>query len=109
MITRMWEAGVRPEVHDEFVRWLTDQVWPLMAEADGFAGGELYTAYDGASRLVFITHWRDETSLEAFAGADWLREPVVGADPAGDFLDGTPRVWHFRPLPTPPAEDTGSI
>ncbi len=106
MITRMWEAAVRAEVHDEFVRWLTEQVWPLMAEADGFCGGELYTAYDGPSRLVLVTHWRDEAALEGFAGLDWRREPMVGADPAGEFLDGAPQVWHFRNLPTPGSGDT---
>jgi len=101
MITRMWEAAVRPEVHDEFVRWLTEQVWPLMAEADGFLGGELYTAYDGPARLVLVTHWRDEVALEGFAGPGWRTEPVVGADPAGDFLEGTPHVWHFVALAAP--------
>ena len=92
---------MRPEVHDEFVRWLTESVWPLMSDADGFAGAQLYTSYDGPTRLVLISHWRDETALEGFAGPGWRQEPVVGADPAGDFLERTPHVWHFLDVTLP--------
>ena len=97
MITRMWECKVVPAVLDEFVVFIRDTVWADMAEADGFVDGELYRSLDAEARLVFISHWRDEAALEAFAGPDWRTAPLVD-DLQRDYLAGPSHVWHFVPV-----------
>ena len=96
----MWEARVRPGMLDELAAWLLGDAWELMAAVDGFLAGELYRSYEGAPRLVLVTHWRDESALEAFAGAGWRTDPVV-ADAGRDYLAGEPQVWHFSRVRPP--------
>jgi len=98
----MWECRVVPALLDEFIAFIRDTVWADMELADGFVAGELYRSLDADARLVFISHWRDEEALEAFAGPDWRTAPMVD-DLQRDYLAGPSHVWHFTPVLSSPS------
>jgi heme-degrading monooxygenase HmoA len=95
----MWEARALPGRLDELVDLVTGKVWPALAAADGFAGGELYRADSGTDpRLVLITRWRDEAALAAAAGPAW-RDAAVTVPGEAALHARPPHVWHFTPVP----------
>ncbi len=100
MIVRMSEASVRPGREEEFHRLILEAVAGYPAAHDGLVGHEVLRTDDGRT-LVYLSRWRDEAALEAFAGPGWRTDPVVlpGEE---EHLTAPLRVRHFR------AEDPGA-
>jgi heme-degrading monooxygenase HmoA len=100
MIVRMWETRVQPGKSEELIRYVAAEVWPSVAQAAGFLGGEVLRSYaSGDERVLLVTRWQSEAALEAFLGPDWRAHemtPVPGEQP---LLAGVPFVDHWVPLP----------
>ncbi|WP_232665841.1 putative quinol monooxygenase [Pseudonocardia sp. TRM90224] len=93
MIIRMCEARAKPgalAALRDFLVAATDRFPQLH---DGFLGYEILLDVP-ANSLVWISRWRDEPAVRAYAGAGWRERPVVlPAEEA--FLDGPLHVRHF--------------
>jgi quinol monooxygenase YgiN len=102
VIVRMWETRVSPGQLDALVSYVRDSVWPTVAKADGFIGGEVLTSYASADeRLLLITRWADEASLEAYLGPDWRAHEMTPIPEEAEFVTGTPFADHWHPVDDP--------
>jgi quinol monooxygenase YgiN len=95
----MWETRVRPGQLAALVAYVRDSVWPTVAKADGFIGGEVLTSYaTDDERLLLITRWADEASLESYLGPDWRAHEMTPIPEEAAFVTGTPFADHWRPV-----------
>jgi hypothetical protein len=89
MIIRSSTAQVRPGMLDEF-RAFIEAGTKEFATFDGFLGDEIVV---GPDTLTYVSRWRDEAALAAFAGPGWRTEPVKFED-EDRFLVEPLRVRH---------------
>jgi quinol monooxygenase YgiN len=82
VIVRIFRAKIRKGQVSEFKRMVQEQSIPWLKNSEGMLGyfpGEPFG--DNAQEFVMVTLWRDQESLQAFAGSDW-DNPVVTQDEA---------------------------
>ncbi|MDR7384359.1 antibiotic biosynthesis monooxygenase [Promicromonospora iranensis] len=89
MIIRSSTASVRPGMLDEF-RAFIESGTKEFRTLDGFLGDEIVV---GPDTLTYVSRWRDEAALAAYAGPGWRTEPVVLED-EDRYLVGPLRVRH---------------
>ncbi|GAA1855118.1 antibiotic biosynthesis monooxygenase [Myceligenerans crystallogenes] len=92
MIIRRSTARVRDGMMTEFREFIAAGTAEFR-ELDGFLGDEIVV---GPGTLTYVSRWRDEAALAAYAGPGWRTEPVVRAD-EDRYLTQPLRVTHEFP------------
>ncbi|MGW7433480.1 antibiotic biosynthesis monooxygenase [Streptomyces sp. NPDC054861] len=92
MIIRVSEARVRPERFDAFHRLIVSAVREFPGRYAGLVDHEVLLAPPDS--LLYVSRWRGEEDLVAYAGGDWRDQPVVlpGEE---EYLLAPLRVRHF--------------
>ncbi|WP_232838352.1 antibiotic biosynthesis monooxygenase [Streptomyces geranii] len=88
----MSEAHVRPERFEEFRDLIVAAVRDFPGRHPGLVDHEVLLAPPDS--LLYVSRWRDERDLVAYAGERWRDEPVVlpGEE---EYLVAPLRVRHF--------------
>ncbi|MER5204375.1 antibiotic biosynthesis monooxygenase [Streptomyces sp. NPDC002825] len=96
MITRVSEARVRPERFEEFRELIVSAVAGFPALHPGLLGHEVLVAPPHS--LLYVSRWRSEEDLVAYAGEGWRDEPVTlpGEE---EYLLAPLEVRHFTAAP----------
>lgn len=76
MIIRRSTAVVRSGMLEEFRAFIGTGIAGFQ-DLDGFLGDDIVV---GPDTLTYVSRWRDEAALEAYAGPGWRTEPVVLED-----------------------------
>lgn len=97
MLTRVSEAFVRPGREREFVERVRALVETFPATYDGLLGHEVLVDLDDPRRVQYVSRWRDEQALAAYAGPNWRTDPVTFPD-EDEFLQQPLRLRHFRTI-----------
>ncbi|MFF9146763.1 putative quinol monooxygenase [Streptomyces sp. NPDC014861] len=97
MIVRVSEARVRPERFDAFRELILAAVRDFPARNPGLVDHEVLVAPPHS--LLYVSRWRSEADLAAYAGENWRDEPVVlpGEE---EYLLGPLELRHFTVAPT---------
>lgn len=94
MIVRVSEALVEPGAEEEFLRRLHKLVAGLPARYEGLIDHEVLVDREDGRRVLYISRWRDEQALAAYAGPGWASDPVTF--PGEDVLLSRPlTLRHF--------------
>ncbi len=80
MILRVSEALVAPDTRDEFLDRLRALVADFPAEHDGLVDHDVLVDLDDPLRVQYLSRWRDESALVAYAGPAWRTDPVTFPD-----------------------------
>ncbi|MFB7936438.1 putative quinol monooxygenase [Streptomyces sp. NPDC127049] len=96
MIVRVSEARVRPERFDAFHELIVSAVRDFPARNPGLVDHEVLVAPPHS--LLYVSRWRSEEDLVAYAGEHWRDEPVVlpGEE---EYLLGPLELRHFTVAP----------
>ncbi|NEE20195.1 antibiotic biosynthesis monooxygenase [Streptomyces sp. SID7499] len=94
LITRVSEARVRPERFDAFRDLIVSTVRAFPDRHPGLVSHEVLLAPPGT--LLYVSRWRSEEDLVAYAGEHWRDQPVLvpGED---EYLLAPLQVRHFTP------------
>jgi hypothetical protein len=92
MIVRMSEAAVNPGMLEEFREIIVAAVAEFPGQHEGLLSHEVVS--DDERTLIYLSRWRDEAALEAYAGPGWRDQPVMLPDEER-FLAEPLRVRHF--------------
>ena len=97
MIIRVSEARVRPERFEAFRDFIVSAVRAFPDRHPGLVSHEVLLAPPGT--LLYVSRWRSEEDLAAYAGEHWRDRPVVlpGED---EYLVAPLQVRHFTPATT---------
>ncbi|MGN9793003.1 antibiotic biosynthesis monooxygenase family protein [Streptomyces sp. OZ13] len=92
MIIRVSEAHVRPERFEAFRDMIVSAVREFPGRYPGLVDHEVLLAPPGS--LLYVSRWRSEEDLAAYAGENWRDQPVVlpGED---EYLVAPLQVRHF--------------
>ncbi|WP_415947345.1 putative quinol monooxygenase [Streptomyces sp. KLOTTS4A1] len=95
-IVRVSEARVRPERFEEFRAYILAAVRGFPARYPGLVAHEVLAAPPHS--LLYVSRWRGEADLVAYAGPGWREQPVMlpGEE---DYLLGPLEVRHFASEP----------
>ena len=96
----MSEARVRPDALTTFMTALARLVDDFPARYAGLLGHEVLVDLDDPHRVQYVSRWRDEDAVAAFAGAGWRTEPVTFPDEEAMLLQPL-TLRHFRSGPGP--------
>ncbi|MFE0674653.1 antibiotic biosynthesis monooxygenase [Streptomyces sp. NPDC058867] len=96
MIVRVSEARVRPERFQEFHDMIVTAVREFPERHQGLLDHEVLVAPPHS--LLYVSRWRAEEDLVAYAGEGWRDQPVVlpGED---EYLLAPLQVRHFTLAP----------
>ncbi|MFI7005260.1 antibiotic biosynthesis monooxygenase [Streptomyces sp. NPDC050145] len=91
-IVRVSEARVRPERFDAFHEFIVTAVRDFPGRHAGLISHEVLVAPPHS--LLYVSRWRSEEDLVAYAGEGWREQPVVlpGED---EYLLAPLQVRHF--------------
>jgi heme-degrading monooxygenase HmoA len=73
MIARRWRGTVRAADHDAYLRYVEDTGIAALTSTPGNEGVIVFRRLDpdaDTSEIEVVSLWRDEASIEAFAGVD---------------------------------------
>ena len=73
MIARRWRGTVRAADHDAYLRYVEQTGITALTSTPGNEGVMVFRHLDpdgGTSEIEVVSLWRDEASIQAFAGAD---------------------------------------
>ncbi|MEV4682332.1 antibiotic biosynthesis monooxygenase family protein [Streptomyces kurssanovii] len=92
MIVRVSEAHVRPERFEAFRDMIVSAVREFPGRYPGLVDHEVLLAPPDS--LLYVSRWRSEEDLVAYAGEHWRDRPVVlpGED---EYLVAPLQVRHF--------------
>lgn len=92
VIVRVSEARVRPERFDDFREMVVSAVREFPGRYAGLVDHEVLAAPPHS--LLYVSRWRGEEDLVAYAGEGWRDQPVVlpGEE---EYLLGPLQVRHF--------------
>jgi antibiotic biosynthesis monooxygenase (ABM) superfamily enzyme len=77
MTTRVWRGWTSAENAEAYKRFLLTELFPTMADIDGFQGAEVLTRPDGDEvEFVTLTRFDSLDAVRAFAGDDY-ETPVL--------------------------------
>ncbi|MEV0901846.1 antibiotic biosynthesis monooxygenase [Actinoplanes sp. NPDC049802] len=102
VIVRTSTAHVVPGRLAEFTSYILDAVSRFPDRNPGLLSHQVIVD-DEADELVYLSRWRDEQALAAFAGPGWRDSPVML--PGEEMFLRVPlKVRHYRetPIPAPP-------
>lgn len=94
MIVRVSEAAVRADRVEEFIQVLRDLVAGFPAAHDGLLSHEILVDRGDDTCVQYVSRWRDEAALRAYAGDDWATSPVTFPD-EDSYLTRPLRLRHF--------------
>ena len=77
MIVRISEALLAPGMTEEFMLRLNTLVRDFPSLYDGLISHEVLVDRADPLRVSYVSRWRDESSLVAYAGANWASDPVT--------------------------------
>lgn len=97
MLTRVSEAFVRPGREREFVERVRALVETFPVKYDGLLGHDVLVDADDPRRVQYVSRWRDEQALVAYAGPNWRTDPVTFPD-EDEFLVQPLTLRHFKNL-----------
>lgn len=81
------------------VAHVRDNVWPTVAKADGFLGGDVLTSHGSDDqRLLLVTRWSDPAALEAYLGPGWRSHEITPVPEETEFVVGIPFADHWTPV-----------
>ncbi|GAB2829639.1 antibiotic biosynthesis monooxygenase family protein [Lentzea nigeriaca] len=95
MLTRVSEALVKPGREQEFVERVLDLVRTFPEKYDGLLGHEVVVDVQDPRRVQYVSRWRDEQSLEGYAGENWRTDPVTFPD-EDEYLQQPLTLRHFH-------------
>ncbi|GGU49193.1 antibiotic biosynthesis monooxygenase family protein [Lentzea flava] len=95
MLTRVSEALVKPGREQEFVERVRDLVRTFPEKYDGLLGHEVVVDVQDPQRVQYVSRWRDEQSLERYAGKNWRTDPVTFPD-EDEYLQQPLALRHFH-------------
>ena len=99
VIVRMWECEVRPGRAEELVEHVLTSVLPSVRLAEGFLGGEVLRSVARESeRLLLVTRWESEASLESYLGPRWTAHELTPVPDEAVFIAGVPFVDNWSPV-----------
>jgi len=96
MIVRISEAILVPGMTEEFMIRLNALVRDFPSHYDGLMSHEVLVDRTDPLRVSYVSRWRDEASLVAYAGASWASDPVTFPD-EDRFLREPLALRHFAP------------
>lgn len=80
MIVVIFEASPKEENKQEFIE-MGAKLKPMMEEIDGFIGIERFASLQDSNKLLSLSYWRDEKSVENWQKKlNQLIDQVAGAD-----------------------------
>jgi heme-degrading monooxygenase HmoA len=96
MIVRAWSGRATRASAAEYLRHVTEDVFPSLRQLDGYLGARVLQR-DVGDRVEFVvlTQWRSMESIRAFAGDD-LETAVVHATARAALVDFDEHVRHFE-------------
>lgn len=94
MLIRVSEALTKPGREREFTERVRDLVKTFPETYEGLLGHEVQVDMDDPCRVRYVSRWRDEQALEAFAGQNWRTDPVTFPD-EDEFLRQPLKLRHF--------------
>lgn len=95
MILRVSEAYVRDGAEQEFLARLHELVADFPDRYDGLVRHEVLIDDDQPRRIQYVSAWRTEAELIAYAGAGWRTEPVTFPGEER-YLEASLTLRHFR-------------
>lgn len=95
MFTRVSEALVKPGREQEFVERVRELVATFPATYEGLVGHEVLVDLEEPQRVQYVSRWRDEQSLENYAGRNWRTDPVTFPD-EDEYLLEPLKLRHFQ-------------
>ncbi|MFF6952894.1 putative quinol monooxygenase [Streptomyces iakyrus] len=96
LITRVSEARVRPERFEAFRDFIVSAVRAFPDRHPGLVAHEVLLAPPGT--LLYVSRWRSEADLVAYAGEHWRDRPVVLPE-EDEYLVAPLQVRHFTLAP----------
>jgi heme-degrading monooxygenase HmoA len=101
MILRMWKASAPVERAEEYVRHVTEKVFPSLSRIEGHCGAYLLRRQvDDGIQFMVLTLWENMESIRRFAGRDTDRA-VVEPEARSALKDFDTTVSHFEVLESP--------
>lgn len=97
-ILRVSEVVVRESHYGEFMEALTELVATFPADHDGLEMHHILVDRSDRLRVAYISQWRDEAALIAYAGPMWESDPVTFPNER-EMLAGPMTLRHFNVLP----------
>lgn len=95
MIARVWRGRVRPDLLEEYRRYVATQCLPDYRATPGNLGAYVFTkASVDHGDVVTLSFWDSYESIKGFAGDDITRARYYSEDPRF-LLDFPERVEHF--------------
>lgn len=88
---RISEAAVRPGMVEELREVIVTAVTEFPRRYDGLLSHEVIS---DATTLLYLSRWRDEAALAAYAGPGWRDQPVMLPDEER-YLTQPLRIRHF--------------
>jgi heme-degrading monooxygenase HmoA len=101
MISRVWRGWTPTEQADAYEAFLRDQLFPRVAELDGYLGAYLMrVSRDEEVEFLTMVMFRSLADVRGFAG-DEIERPVI--EPEADALLSRydPVVTHYETVVTP--------
>ncbi|MCP2245661.1 antibiotic biosynthesis monooxygenase family protein [Lentzea aerocolonigenes] len=95
MLTRVSEALVKPGREQEFVERVRSLVRTFPDTYDGLEGHEVLVDLADPRKVQYVSRWRDEQSLENYAGPGWRTDPVTFPD-EDEYLQQPLTLRHFQ-------------
>lgn len=94
MIVRVSEAHVHDGLADEFLALLRELVASFPERYDGLLRHDVRVDLADPCRVQYVSEWADEAALVAYAGTEWLSQPVTFPDEER-FLRRPLALRHF--------------
>jgi len=101
MIVRMWRACAAVEKAEQYVKHVTEKVFPSLRQIEGHCGAYLLRRkVDDEIEFMVLTLWEDMESIRRFAGRD-TDKAVVEPEARSALKDFDTTVSHFEVLESP--------
>jgi heme-degrading monooxygenase HmoA len=96
MITRMWRGWTRREDADAYERFLRTELFPRVAQLDGFHGARILRRPDGDEvEFVTLTSFDSMDDVRRFAG-DAVDVPVIEPEARRLLSRIDDRAFHYE-------------
>jgi hypothetical protein len=97
MIARVWRGWTTPHDADAYAGFLSDELFPAVAErVGGFRGADVLRRFDSSEvEFLVITYFESLADVRGFAG-DSIEVPVIEPVAARLLERGDDRVEHYE-------------
>ena len=98
MIIRVFRPTIHPGKEAEFESFLRDTAIPLVSRQSGLIAQHVGKPRDSSStEFVYVTVWKDDESIKAFAGERWQKALIT---PEEDHLLKDTWIGHYEVMET---------